>query len=482
MLLALFFLLTDALPLQPRLEAALLEAVAASCPGHKVSIDRDLTRACANFTAAVGSGKAPSTGSAISFYASLESSEPAPVAGVGRVTPASRAERALSELFPRSCRFNRAGVAATLDPQGVAIVCALTADHETDLSPIPGVVEEFDTAQVTGRLAPGLSHARLFVTRPSGEVEEIGMVSSGGDFSTRIALRETGEHSLEVLADGPGGPQVVALRRVFAGTRPPQSPPAESSGGKGLSGVEAAIARLRASRGLPALQRDPELDAIAQGHSAEMARTRTFAHVLPGDGSMADRLRAKGYPYRSAGENIGLASEAAAAHEAIVGSPAHLANLLDPRHRKLGLGEARGEGPDGGEAVYLTELLAAPIVTTADPAREAARLIDAERKKHGISALRRDPALDRLAQREVAEAARSGEAQLGGQAASLALKSSPDLQGAAAELYVGGGPDMIANSRSIADARWTRLGIGAVYAGSKSFGAGSLWVVLLYGR
>ena len=482
MLPALVLLLTAALPVQPQLEAALLDAVAASCPGSKVALDRDLTRACQNYATAVGTGKAPISGTAVSFYASLESAEPAPVAGVARVNPAAHADRAISELFPRSCRFNRAGVAAALLPGGGAVVCALTADHQTDLLPIPGTVDEFDTVQVSGRLGAGLTRPRLFVTRPSGEVTELGMVAAGGDFSTRVQLRETGEHSLEVLADGAGGPQVVALRRVFAGVNPPASPPPEPHADKGLAGVEAAVARLRASRGLPALQRDPQLDAVAQAHSREMARTRTFAHVLPSDGSMSDRLRAHGYSYSSAGENIGLAGDASSAHEAIAASPAHLANLLDPRHRRLGLGEARGSTPDGTEGVYLTELLAVHIVQSADPAREVVLQIQSERKRLHLPALQRDVELDRIAQAEASSAAQSGETRLSGEPAGHALSQVPLLRSALAELFVGGAPDVVTASKNLAEPRWTRLGAGAVYAGSKELGAGSLWVVLLYGR
>ena len=481
-MLALLLALTSALPGQPQLEAALLDGVAASCAGRKVAIDRDLTRACHAFVAAAASGKAQVTGSAVSFFAAIESAEPAPVAGVARVSPAAQADRAVSELLPRSCRFNRAGVSAALLAGGEAVVCALTADHETDLSHIPGVVDEFDTVQVSGRLAPGLSKPRLFVTRPGGEVEEIGMVASGGEFSTRVALRETGEHSLEILADGAGGPMVVAIRRVFAGVQPPVSPPPEPQGGKGLAGVEAAIARLRASRGLPPLRRDPDLDAVAEGHSLEMARTRTFAHVLPGDGSMSDRLTAHGYGWRSAGENIGLADDATTAHEAIVGSPAHLANLLDPRHRRLGLGEARGPTPDGPEGTYLTEVLAAPVVLSAEPAGDAARLVAEERKKHGLPPLQRDPTLDHVAQREASDAARAGEMKLSGGTARRALERSPELQSATAELYVGGGTEVVVASKNLAEPRWTRLGAGAAYGSSKQYGRSSLWVVLLYGR
>lgn len=480
MLLAL--LLTAALPSQNRLESALLDSIHSACPGQNVALDPDLTRACTAWVAAVRSGKAQPTGSALSFYASLESAEPAPLAGFGRVRPASRAESAVAQLFPGTCHFNRAGVAAVLVADDEAVVCALTAQHETDLAHIPGRVEEFDTVAVTGRLAAGLARPRLFVTKPSGEVEELGLIASGGEFSTRVALRETGEHSLEVLADGPGGPQVVALRRVFVGTKPPQSPPVETKIGEGLNGVEAAIAHLRAARGLPKLIRDPKLDAIAEGHSREMARTRTFAHVLPSDGSMSDRLRAAQYPYKSAGENIGFAEDAATAHEAIVSSPAHLANLLDPRHRRIGLGEASGQAPEGGDGVYLTEVLASPVVASDDPAREVSRVVEGERRKHRIPGMERDAALDALAREEAARAAKSGETRLSRDSAGLALEKVPELHGAVTELYVGGSPEMVATSKNLAEPRWTRLGVGAIYANSKSYGAGSLWVVLLFGR
>ena len=478
MLLALALLLADPLPSQPQLEAAAREAVAGSC-GRKVSIDRDLTRACHDYTAAARSGKAPLSGGAVSFYASLDSAEPAPTAGVARMSQAARADRAIGDLFPKSCRFNRVGVGADFLPDGEAVVCVLTVDHETDLAPIPGHVEEFDEVPIAGRLAPGLTNPRLYVTRPTGDVEEIGLTASGGEFLTRVALRETGEHSLEVLADGPGGPQVVALRRVFAGVKPPEAPPPEAKIGKGLSGVEAAIDRLRASRGLPALERDPTLDAAAEAHSQEMARTRTFAHVLPADGTPGDRLRARGYAFRSAGENIGLAGNAGEAHEAIVGSPAHLANLLDPRHRRLGLGEARGPTPDGAEGVYLTEVLAAPIVVSRDPAADVAGLVAAERRKRGLKPLQRDRTLDGLASQQVSAAAKAQK--LEGDSAGLALSRVPDLSSAVAELYVGGGTDVVTASKNLAEPRWTRLGVGAVYAGSKD-GPGRLWVVLLYGR
>jgi uncharacterized protein YkwD len=273
---------------------------------------------------------------------------------------------------------------------------------------------------------------------------------------------------------------VVALRRVFAGIPPPGAPPEVKPLGPGLAGVEAAIAQLRAAHGLPRLQRDPELDAAARGHSEEMAKLRKFAHVLPTDGTLGDRLRARGYAYRSAGENIGLSDGPASAHEAIVGSPAHLANLLDPHHRRLGLGIASGPSPDGDDAVYLTEVLAAPIVGSSDPSADVLHVIQAERKKRGLPPLNPDPKLDELATKEVRAAALADTFRLEPDFVQRALDRSRDLESAAAEIRVGSAAEDVSGSKNIAEARWTRLGVGTIYATSKTYGPGRLWIVLLY--
>src|SRR5205823_10278658 len=123
-LLTLLLLLADALPAQSRLEGSVLDGIGGSCPGRKVAIDPDLTRACRAFAAAVQARRAPISGPSASFFASLESYEPSPVAGIATVSPASRADRAAGELYPKTCRFDRIGVAAAEMKDGGAVVCA----------------------------------------------------------------------------------------------------------------------------------------------------------------------------------------------------------------------------------------------------------------------------------------------------------------------------------------------------------------------
>src|SRR5207245_10206843 len=101
--------------------------LAASRPRRTVGIGAELTRACRAFAAAVQAGRAPVSGPAASFFASLESYEPSPVAGIATVSPSSRADRAAGELYPKTCRFDRIGVAAAEMNDRGAVVCALSA-------------------------------------------------------------------------------------------------------------------------------------------------------------------------------------------------------------------------------------------------------------------------------------------------------------------------------------------------------------------
>jgi uncharacterized protein YkwD len=475
----------DAVPEQRVLEHALRESVAVACPKAALAIDPDLTRAALAFVTAVRAGRAPVSGPALAFYAAIESYEPSTAAGIARVSPPANADRAVGDLFSRACHFNRAGVAATALPGKRAVVALLTAAHSTELNRVPGKVQPGSALEIEATLAPELSAPRLFLLRPGGVVEEQRVSVDGRRLRGSVTLSQRGEYTIELLATGAGGPQVAAIRRVFAGVSPPDSPPKEEPrGDTGIAAVERAIARFRASHGLPPLRRDSALDRVAEGHSREMARTRTFAHVLPSDGSMGDRLRTAGYAFQVAGENIGLSVDALTAHDAVASSPAHLANLLDPHYRRLGLGTAAGISPDGAQGVYLTEVLALPIEQSADPETEVARLLQQKRRTLRLAPLRRDPALDALATQQVRAFVSEGElsAHVQKNVVDEALRLKPRLRSAVVEAFVGSGARATDASRNVAERAWTMFGVGAVYANSDVYGAGRLWVLLVYAR
>ncbi len=124
------------------------------------------------------------------------------------------------------------------------------------------------------------------------------------------------------------------------------------------------IARIndeRTSRGLNALSLDPLLVAVARGHSREMADKDYFDHHSPTPGlrSPMDRFLSglheggESTPsYVLVGENIYYCSASNATynvaygHRALMNSPGHRANILEPRFAKVGLGiyrNAQGE-------------------------------------------------------------------------------------------------------------------------------------------
>ncbi len=117
----------------------------------------------------------------------------------------------------------------------------------------------------------------------------------------------------------------------------------------------------REGRGLSTLSLDPMLTQTARAHSEEMCSADYFDHhsPTPGLGSPMDRYlsasRQIGLPqpeYLLVGENIFYCSvcndiyNVDYAHRALMASPGHRANILEPRFSKIGVGvyrNAKGE-------------------------------------------------------------------------------------------------------------------------------------------
>jgi uncharacterized protein YkwD len=104
-----------------------------------------------------------------------------------------------------------------------------------------------------------------------------------------------------------------------------------------------------------ALRWSPVLASSADEHSTDMATRDYFSHYAPNGNSPFDRMRAAGYRYRAAGENIAAGrslADPAAVVRAWLNSPGHCKVLMNPRYRELGVG--RAEGP-GKWSVYWTQ-------------------------------------------------------------------------------------------------------------------------------
>jgi uncharacterized protein YkwD/uncharacterized membrane protein required for colicin V production len=94
----------------------------------------------------------------------------------------------------------------------------------------------------------------------------------------------------------------------------------------------------RQAQGLTPLQADPEATELSRAHSQDMLSQRYFSHVSPQGQDPFDRLQSAGLRFRAAGENLALAPTVRLAHEGLMKSPGHRANILRPGFGRVGIG------------------------------------------------------------------------------------------------------------------------------------------------
>lgn len=94
----------------------------------------------------------------------------------------------------------------------------------------------------------------------------------------------------------------------------------------------------RAKAGLRPLEMDPRLTQVARAHSREMFQLGYFAHNSPVSGTPFDRMRQADIRFVVAGENLAYAPNVQIAHEGLMNSPGHRANILRPEFRHVGIG------------------------------------------------------------------------------------------------------------------------------------------------
>jgi uncharacterized protein YkwD len=100
----------------------------------------------------------------------------------------------------------------------------------------------------------------------------------------------------------------------------------------------ALVNQERTSRGLSALTLNPLARIAARSYSTRMFAEGYFSHLDPNGKNPFDRLHALGMTFGSAGENLALAPNLQLAHQGLMNSPGHRANILSPSFHTLGIG------------------------------------------------------------------------------------------------------------------------------------------------
>jgi uncharacterized protein YkwD len=94
----------------------------------------------------------------------------------------------------------------------------------------------------------------------------------------------------------------------------------------------------RRKAGLKPVTADPEMTRVARAHSQDMFVRGYFAHVNPDGKDPFDRMRDFNVRFMTAGENLALAQTVGIAHNNLMNSPGHRANILNPDFGRLGIG------------------------------------------------------------------------------------------------------------------------------------------------
>ena len=100
----------------------------------------------------------------------------------------------------------------------------------------------------------------------------------------------------------------------------------------------------RRKAGLRPLVRDPALDRAARAYAIQMLQRGYFSHETPEGQSPFDRMRAGGVDFVVGGENLALAPTVLLAHQGLMDSPGHRANILRPEFGRVGIGAAVADG------------------------------------------------------------------------------------------------------------------------------------------
>ena len=156
----------------------------------------------------------------------------------------------------------------------------------------------------------------------------------------------------------------MAAVLVASTTQPREAEAATTVAVKGCTGTNVTLKttekrmldlhnKTRADKGLRRFCVHPALQKAARAHSTDMINRDFFSHTNPSGKTFGARIKAAGYQYRTAGENIAGGTGSLGAPDSIFNawmkSTGHRTNILKSSFREVGIGAASGnyKGRDG---------------------------------------------------------------------------------------------------------------------------------------
>lgn len=200
---------------------------------------------------------------------------------------------------------------------------------------IPGLINGFIIVAIISALllAIPLNEGLSERTRNSALVNRMSGYAEQLEGQLRPVFADAITRTLNLLTVRPDSNERVELPFKVATTRP--RPDLEAQ-------MLDLVNKERVANGLNPLQADPELTEVARKHSADMFARGYFAHDTPQGRTPFDRMRDANVRFLTAGENLALAPTLTVAHNGLMNSPGHRANILRPQFGRLGIGVMDG--------------------------------------------------------------------------------------------------------------------------------------------
>lgn len=140
------------------------------------------------------------------------------------------------------------------------------------------------------------------------------------------------------------------IPRQSESPQPPKQSPAAIPKDPGLNSEEQRMMGLvnavRAKNGFSPLSANIRLSKVARLKASDMIKNNYFNHNSPTYGNPFDMMKQFGISYRYAGENLAGATTVEIAHNNLMNSSGHRANILNAGYKEIGIGVVNG-GPYG---------------------------------------------------------------------------------------------------------------------------------------
>jgi uncharacterized protein YkwD len=273
------------------------------------------------------------------------------------------------------------------------------------LDPFPRHAHAGATLRLRGEVNRRFDRASMHVTGTDGRVEQTRFPARGIEADVRLAT--PGIYRVEVMGDGAMGPTVLANVPIYVDVTEPAldvKPETSPSAGAPRTPEEAQARMLallnegRRAAGVAELVSDGALTTVALAHARDMVAAHFFGHQSPTTGRVDDRVRRAGISVIKVGENVSQGDSVEAAYAALMASPSHRANMLEPAFTHVGIGVVlRSAEPP---PLLATLVFARRPRARTQPVTSAAAsdFISSRRRAHGHAPLQVDPVLQQAAE------------------------------------------------------------------------------------